>query len=205
MHYFISTRTCSLVIRLFGGIKVIGRENIPKTGGIILAPNHISHVDPPAVTMAVPRQVHFMAKEELFKVPVIGWVLTKSGSFPVRRGSADRKAIKNALNLLAEGKVLCLFPEGKRSADGNLQDPEIGLGMIALKAGVPVIPVAIIGSNKMLPKNAKMLKRHRITMIFGKPITFDDLGESRETRTGMEEVGKRVMSAIADLQSSHSE
>lgn len=203
MWYYFSRGICRVFFRLMGGIDSIGQENIPETGGVILCPNHISYVDPPAVGSGMRRQVHFMAKEELFKIPVIGGIIARAGSFPVRRGFADRKALKRAMDLLNEGRVVCLFPEGTRSLDGKLKDPELGVALIALKTGAPVVPVALIGTSEVLPADARRPHRHRCTIVYGSPIRFDNLAGSAD-RGAMEEIGRRIMSAIAKLRSSHS-
>jgi 1-acyl-sn-glycerol-3-phosphate acyltransferase len=202
MLYYFATALCRIFFRLTGGLETIGQDNIPETGGVILCPNHVSHVDPPAVGSGTRRHVHFMAKDELFKVPVLGRLIAGVGSFPVRRGKADRKALKRAIDLLEEGRVVCLFPEGTRSPDGKLQDPERGVSLIALKTGAPVVPVAIIGTTGVLPAGASRPRRNHCKIVFGKPIRFDDLSGSTD-RSSMAEVGRRIMSAIADLQSSH--
>ena len=202
LYYYFSRALCGMFFRLMGGLEIIGRENIPETGGVILCPNHVSHADPPAVGSSMRRQVHFMAKDELFRVPVLGFLMARIGSFPVRRGAADRKAIRRAMDLLEEGRVVCLFPEGTRSPDGKLQDPELGVGLIALKTGVPVVPVALIGTTGVLPAGASRPSRHHCKVVYGQPLRFDDLSGATD-RKAIAEVGRRIMSAIAGLQSSH--
>ncbi|MHB0911993.1 MAG: lysophospholipid acyltransferase family protein [Armatimonadota bacterium] len=192
MIYQISRRLLWLILRLTGRIEAYGRENIPE-GGVILAPNHQSHLDPPATGACIARQVHYMAKVELFQPPIFGRWMHLAGCFPVTRGTADRGAIRRALELLAEGRIVCIFPEGTRS-DGPLREAELGIGMIALKSGAPVVPVAISGTREMLPKGGKP-RFGRVTVTYGKPLTFENLSG----RAGMEEVGKRVMAEIADL------
>ena len=184
---------------LYGGLKSVNANNIPKTGGAILAPNHISYADPPAVGSAMSRQVHFMAKEELFKPAIMGKIITAVGSFPVRRGTADRKAIKQAIDLLKAGEVVCLFPEGTRSMNGKLQEPEMGIGLIALKSGAPIVPVAVIGTDWVLPSDGRRRRRRQVIIEYGEPLTFEDLCQTGDSRQNMEEVGKRTMSAIGDL------
>ncbi len=202
MWYYFGRGLCRTFFRFMGGLESIGQENIPETGAVIICPNHISYVDPPAVGSGMRRQVHFMAKEELFKVPVLGGLIARAGSFPVRRGTADRTAIRRAMDLLTDGRVVCLFPEGTRSSDGKLQSPELGVGFIALKTGAPVIPVALIGTDRVLPSHSGRPHRHRSRIVFGQPMRFDDLGGSGD-RAAMEEIGRRIMGAISDLQSRH--
>ncbi len=202
--YRFSVAILKVFFCMTGGVKCVGTENIPETGGVILAPNHISFVDPPAVGAFIRRQVQYMAKEELFKTPLLGAWMRGVGSFCVRRGTADRKAIRQAIELLDAGRLICIFPEGTRSEDGKLQEPELGIGLIALKSKAPIVPAAIIGSNKVLAPHSKKIHRHPITIIYGKPLTFSDLYEGKESREAMEEIGRRTMAAIAELQSAHS-
>lgn len=190
-------------MRAAGGATCVGVENIPATGGVILAPNHISLADPPAVGCKLSRQVHYMAKEELFKPRLLGALMYAVGSFPVRRGAPDRKALRRAIELLDEGRVVGIFPEGTRSEDGGLQEPELGIGLVALRSRAPIVPVAVIGTDKVMPPHSKRIHRHPMTVIYGKPLTFPDLYDARESRKVLEEVGRRTMAAIADLLSGH--
>ncbi|MBP6965634.1 MAG: 1-acyl-sn-glycerol-3-phosphate acyltransferase [Armatimonadetes bacterium] len=189
-----------LLFTLTGRLESIGSESIPEAGGVIVCSNHISHLDPPAVGAGMSRQVHFMAKEELFRVPVLGELIRRVGAFPVRRGTADRRALKRAIELLNEGHVVGLFPEGTRSTDGKLRSPEPGVGLIVLKSGAPVVPAAVSGTNRVLPSGSSRLRRHRCRVAYGSPMRFDDLAGSCD-RSAVEEVGRRIMSAIAELQS----
>lgn len=201
--YRISTFWLRVLLRCTGGVTLIGRENIPKTGGVILAPNHISYMDPPAVGCYLRRQVHYMAKEELFRPKLLGAWMRWVGTFPVRRGTADRMALKQAIDLLCQGRVVCIFLEGTRSPDGKLQDPELGIGLIALKSQSPIVPVAVIGTDKLLAPGSKRLYRHRVKIVYGKPLTFPQPDGGRESRQALEEVGRATMSAISELISAH--
>jgi 1-acyl-sn-glycerol-3-phosphate acyltransferase len=200
MLYWIGCAIFKLLFCATGGISVTGTENIPKSGGVIFAPNHISFTDPPVVGCCCPgRQVHFMAKEELFKPPILGAMIRGVGTFPVRRGSADRRALKHAIGLLQSGKVVCIFPEGTRSLDGKLGKAVAGIGLIALKSKAPVVPVAITGTDGVLPPHAKRLYRKHIKVSFGKPLFFTDLYESADSREAVKEVGSRIMEAVSIL------
>lgn len=173
--------------------EIIGHENIPAQGGAIIAANHISLWDPPVVGCALSRKIHFMAKEELFSIPIFSKVIRTLNAFPVKRGVADRTAIRTAINLLVTGELLGVFPEGTRSKSGQLGNPEPGVAMIALKAGVPVIPAAIIGTNQSWPHSSSIPK---FKIIFGKPIdTFKDKSD-KET---LETLSKQIMSEIKEL------
>lgn len=173
--------------------KIIGAHHIPATGGAIIATNHISLWDPPVVGTGSIRHIHFMAKEELFSIPVFKWIITKLNAFPVRRGAADRTAIRYAINLLKNGEILGLFPEGTRSKTGELGKPEPGIAMIALKAGVPIIPAAIIGTNKIL-KDGCILPQFIVK--FGKPII---ISEEKSDKEVMEKIGNTIMQEISQL------
>lgn len=155
------------MFRIIYRAEVHGQENVPKEGGAIIAANHISLWDPPFVGAFCPRRVSFMAKKELFENSVFSSIITSLGAFPVNRGAADRNAIKTALAVLSKGKCLGLFPEGTRSKSGKLGEPEAGIGLIAYKANVPIVPVAITGTNGkgLFPK---------FTIRFGKPIPAGD-------------------------------
>lgn len=191
-----------IILPILGRWRVLGHENIPKTGGVIIAPNHISYSDPPVVGAALRRQVRFMAKEELFRIPVLSLLIRIVGAFPIKQKTADRAALKKALRLLEQGRVVCVFPEGTRSLDGNLLQPELGIGLIALKSRVPVVPIALVGTNKLLPPHSPLPKFSRVRVHIGKPIMMDDLYDRQSDRTALEQVGQRVMAAIADLQKS---
>lgn len=173
--------------------KVFGLHNIPSQGGAIIACNHISLFDPPVVGTAFSRPVHFMAKEELFAIPLLGWLFTKLNAFPVKRATADRAAIRHAINLLENGELLGLFPEGTRSLTGKLGKPETGLAMIALKAGVPIIPTAVIGTNKV---GHTGLFFPRFIVKFGSPIIVNRGKADKET---MENLSNQIMQEISLL------
>ena len=178
---------------LFFHFKIIGAENIPKSGGAIIAANHISLWDPPALSAACTRAIHFMAKEELFSIYGLKWIFTVLKAFPVRRGTADRIAIKHAISLLKNGEIVGLFPEGTRSTTGELGKPEPGIAMIALKAGVPIIPAAIIGTNK---KGKYGCIFPQFIIKFGKPIV---ISEERADKELMAKLSTTIMQEISCL------
>lgn len=199
MLYWIGWSLFRVILTIFGRCKFTGKENVPAKGPVILAPNHVSFADPPTAGCGITRKVRFMAKIELFQIPVIGYLIGKVGAFPVKQNTADRAALKRAIELLREGEVVCIFPEGGRSHDGNLMEAQPGLGMIALKSKAPVVPVALIGTEKLLPTHSIFVHFARVKVIYGKPMTFNDLYDQGMGREAIEEVGKRVMSAIAEL------
>lgn len=132
-------------------LKTWGKNNIPAQGGVIVAANHVSNWDPIVIALAFNRPIHFMGKAELFNNKLLALFFTKLNAFPVKRGSADRQAIKQAMQLIEEEKVLGIFPEGTRNKTGKEIKPQLGVALIALKTGAPVLPVACLGTKRNLP------------------------------------------------------
>lgn len=167
--------------------EIIGAENFPKEGGILLCSNHIHALDPPVVGMTAPRTVHFMAKEELFKAPILGPILPKVNAFPVKRGMSDREALRTALKILKSGEVVGLFPEGTRSTDGVLKKGLSGAGFFALRGNADVMPCAIIGPYKAFRK---------VKVVYGEPIRMEPF---RERKASVDEVTEAIMSSIQKI------
>lgn len=151
--------------------RVIGIENVPKTGPAILAPNHFSQMDHFFCGVYLRRNIRFMGKSQLFGPPVLTWILHHGGAFPVRRGYMDEEAFKTAAAVLEHGNLLLIYAEGGRSRSGELGKPRHGVGRIALESGVPVIPVAIHGSAQV--RHVRRLRFPKITVQFGEPIQFE--------------------------------
>jgi 1-acyl-sn-glycerol-3-phosphate acyltransferase len=189
-----------LLVPWFGGVTIVGAENIPKEGPVILASNHMAHMDPPYLSQVMDRQLHMMAKEELFQVPVLGRYIRKLAAFPVKRGTADRGALREALNRLKQGHVVGIFPEGTRSENGALGVAEKGFALIARQSGAPIVPVCIVGTNKILPKGAKWPKRHPVKLMIGPPFTAQDvITADPEEKDVLALIGKKTMIKIALL------
>ena len=153
---------------------VKGFENVPKEGAYILASNHISNIDPPIMGISTPRRLHFMAKVELFKNPLVGWWLKKLWAFPIKRGESDFGALKAALKFLKNGFPVLVFPEGTRRIGDELIKPQVGVGFLALKSDVPIVPVFVKGSNIVMPPGAKFFKRSLVTVTYGKPFSVSN-------------------------------
>ncbi|KKB38437.1 lysophospholipid acyltransferase family protein [Bacillus thermotolerans] len=173
-------------------IEVRGLEHFPKEGGVLLCSNHIDNLDPPVVGITAPRPVSFMAKEELFKVPIFGKMVGNLNAFPVKRGMSDRDAIRKGLKLLKEGHVLGLFPEGTRSKTGEIGKGLAGAGFFALRTDAQVVPCAIVGPYKVFGK---------LKVVYGSPI---DMEELRSRKASAEEVTEVIMSHIRRLKEENS-
>lgn len=169
---------------------VQGRGNIPKEGPCILCANHISFWDPPLVGCLTHRHVRFMAKEELFNFPVMGKAMVWLNAFPVKRESADRRAIKTALETLSGGGVLGIFPEGTRSRTDEFLPPQGGVGLIAIKSEAPVIPIAIIGPYHLFKP---------IRVKIGTPMQFPELYGVKTKSEHLEEAAQKIMAEISRL------
>ncbi len=172
-------------------VEVIGVEQFPKEGGVLLCSNHISNLDPPIVGITAPRPIHFMAKEELFHVPVLKHLLPPLHAFPVKRGMSDRQALRIGLDVLKQGNVLGIFPEGTRNKDGKLQKGLSGVGFFALRTNAAVVPCAIIGPYRPFKK---------LKVVYGTPI---DMEPFRERKASPEEVTDYIMSHIQALLDEH--
>ncbi|RAK22180.1 1-acyl-sn-glycerol-3-phosphate acyltransferase [Anoxybacillus vitaminiphilus] len=172
-------------------IEVVGLEHFPKEGGVLLCSNHISNLDPPVVGITAPRPIHFMAKEELFRVPILKHIIGNLNAFPVKRGMSDRQALRTGLDILKDGKVLGIFPEGTRSKDGKLRKGLAGVGFFALRTNALVVPCAIVGPYKPF---------RTLKVVYGKPI---DMQELREKKASPEEATEYIMSHIQALLEQH--
>jgi 1-acyl-sn-glycerol-3-phosphate acyltransferase len=184
----------TLFFRVWGGWEITGHENVPKEGAVLIAPNHLSFLDPPLMGCALRRPGWFMAKAELFAIPGFRWLITHMHAYPVKRGVPDRAALKRTLDYLRQGEVVCVFPEGKRSVDGRLSPIEAGIGMLAVKTGAPIVPVGIRGTDRVLPRDAKRLYRARVRVHFGSPIPVPVISRGEEKEAGQ---------AMADLLQDH--
>lgn len=176
------------------GLKSEGSGNVPRSGAAIIASNHVSNWDPVVVALVLDRPIHFMGKAALFKYAIANKLFTSLNAFPVRRGIADRKAIRHALQVLEDGKVLGIFPEGARNNSGDMK-AQSGVVMIALKSGAPIIPVACIGTRHMLPWGWFKPLLVRI----GEPIYLDEYQGQRVGSKGMEQISADIMIKINGL------
>ncbi len=174
-------------LRMRYSVQVIGSENFPMSGGVLLCSNHISNWDPPLVGVNTSRPVHFMAKEELFRKFFLRKLFTSLHAFPVKRKAKDTSALRTSLKLLEDGHVLGIFPEGTRSKDSTLGKGRVGAGYFALKSNAQVVPCAIIGPYKAFKP---------VKLIYGKPI---DMLTYRKEKMSPEDVSQIIMKHIGLL------
>jgi len=159
------------LLHLLFGYRTEGAEKVPKTGPVILAANHLSILDPIAIGAGIKRPVSFLARADVFRLPVLSWLLPRLYAIPVERGTGDLSAIKGAIRALERGMAFGIFPEGTRSRSGRLQPFKTGVAAIAFRTGSPVVPVAVVGSEKAWPVGRKLFRLRRpIRVVYGDPI-----------------------------------
>ncbi len=172
-------------------IGVEGREHLPTRGGYIIAANHVSWLDPPVIEFALGVPIRYMAKRELFAVPLVGLALRAIGNFPVRRGEGDRRAIETALSVLKAGQPLGFFPEGTRSKDGALRRARPGIAFLVRRSGAPIVPVGVIGTKGA---GIRVPPRSDIRVHVGRPLARSDLPAGDD-----QAIADAIMQGIADL------
>ena len=196
MFYKIFKVLCRIWFGLILRTRVIGAENIPASGAFILAANHVSNWDPPFLGTFIDREVCYMGKEELFKNPVMAWICRSLHVFPVKRGAADKTAIKTAVKILKDGKCFGIFPEGTRSKTGKLGKAEAGVSLIAAMTKAPIIPAAIVNTEKIF-SGEKFLPQ--LAVVYGTPIKFTG---STKDRDALDAFAQSIMNEIAKLKAS---
>lgn len=196
LFYRLSALIIRLVLRINGGLDVKGKDNTLVDGGVIVASNHISYLDPPLIAAVLPRRATFMARKGLFNIPLLG-LFIRHYAFPVDREKTLPSTIKEAVKRLKNGELLVIFPEGRRSKTGELLEGKPGIGMIASLSKVPIVPTLIIGSNKALPVGGRWLKRAKISIIFDSPIVLPTEKGSGDNL--YENISKKIMDAIGEL------
>ena len=183
---FLIRMFCYIVFR----VGKIGKENVPRTGAYIMCANHTSNWDPPIIVACTNRKMHIMAKAELFKNKFICWFAEKCWVFPVKRGGKDIESMKHSLKVLKNGEMLMLFPEGTRNGMSKNGKAQNGAAFMALRTGVPVIPVGIIGDMKPF---------HKVTLNYGKPLDFSEYKSNKPEKEVLEKVSQEIMDNIIML------
>lgn len=189
-----------IIVKLLFRVDVKGVKHIPPEGAFLIAPNHISFLDPVVVGAFVPRDLHYMARASLFEIPFLGWLLGICQTFPVRKDRPQPQTMKKAISVLKEGKGLLIFPEGTRNTTGKLKKGGPGLGMLASISGAPVIPTNISGTEKALPVDAGWIRLEKVRVQFGKPVFPDEFKANEPKRVFYQKLTGEVMARIKDLQ-----
>lgn len=195
---------CHYAITVFYDVffrgEIAGLENVPHAGPFLVASNHASHLDPPLVGCHIPRQMAFFARKTLWSGKLATWWLDGVGAIPVDRdGGSDVSAIKNVLRTLQGGKALTLFPEGTRSPDGTLQPAKSGVGMIACRTRVPVVPARIFNSHVAFGKGGGFRPGTRVSIVYGKPLQPADYDDPKAGKERYQLASEKIMAAIARL------
>ncbi|MFN4070007.1 MAG: lysophospholipid acyltransferase family protein [Thermus caldifontis] len=186
------------LLYLLFGYRVEGAEHVPQEGPVILAANHLSILDPIVIGAGIRRPVSFLARADLFRLPLLSWLLPRLYAVPVERGQSDLSAIKGAIRALERGMAFGIFPEGTRSRTGKLQPFKTGVAAIALRTGSPVVPVAVVGSDRAWPVGQKFFRlRQPIWVIYGKPIPVPKL--SRFTHQELETLTREIEAQVREL------
>ncbi len=193
--YNIARAVLTLPTILIYRTRAVGLKNVPRTGALVLAPNHFSQLDHFFAGVYLRRKVRFMAKSQLFGPPVLTFIFKHGGVFPVRRGHRDEEAFKTAYTLLDQGEMLLVYAEGGRSRSGELGEPKPGIGRIALESGAPIVPVAIHGSERA--RGWKRLRFPKVTVQFGEPLTF--AVEESPDRERQLEVAGEIFSQVREM------
>ena len=170
LYYLFKWSIVNPMLRGYFRGRICGAENMPKSGPVLVVANHASDFDPPIVSSCVRRPVSYMAKQELFKVPILAPAIRAYGAYPVKRGGSARGAIQAATQQLEQGWAVGVFLQGTRTPDGRIPAPKLGAAMIAAKAQVPLVPVSVWGTHRILPRGAKLPKPLPVTVRIGQPI-----------------------------------
>jgi len=206
LSYRIGWRMFRLFYTVYFRWRVSGAEKVPQTGPVIMASKHASYLDPPLVGSAMKRMLNYMARETLFRFPVVGRILRSWNAVPLDRDRGSAAGLRVILDRLNQGDAILLFPEGTRTRDGKLQPAQSGVGLIVLKSNAPVVPVRIFGTYEAYGRHMKFPLPKRVTVKFGDPLNFDHYREEAKNcskarlKEIYQEVADQVMAAIAKIE-----
>ncbi len=195
--YYLGRVTVRMLLQLLTRWQVRGKENIPGQGAVLIIANHINLADPPLLGVSLGRRVTFMAKEELFRSRLSSYLMRGLGAFPVYRGRLDRRALRQAGQVLADGQALAMFPEGTRSQGGRMKPAFSGSALIAVHSGVQILPIGITGTEK-IKGVAWLLRRPRVTVNVGRPFYLPPLN-SKLTSAELVKLTDYIMERVAEL------
>ena len=198
MLYTILKNLIALLGRLYCRLERRGAHYVPRRGAVLLVSNHSSFLDPPFVGCMTPRKVTYMAKAELFDIPLFGRLIRRVNARPVRREGNDPAALRTALRALEAGDALLMFPEGTRGPEGTLRPARAGAGMLAVASGAPVVPVYISGSGRAWPRGSRLPRPKKVKVTFGPPMHFGASGKA-DRKESYEAASREMMAAIARL------
>ena len=194
--YFLGWSFFRNFFRLYNRCQIFDPENVPATGPVILASNHASFLDPPLVGSCVRREINYLARETLFRFPVLGSVLKAVNAVPVDREGGGAAGLRAILDRLLKGGAIILFPEGTRTRDGNLQPAKSGIGLTVIKSDAPVVPVRVFGTFEAFSRHHFLPRPRKVAVKFGKPMDFSKL--RAEARTCSKQRLKEIYQQIAD-------
>jgi 1-acyl-sn-glycerol-3-phosphate acyltransferase len=197
--YFVARSLVAAFTRLWTRLEIEGREHVPEAGAFVLAPVHRSIMDTPISSCLTRRRLRFMGKDTLWKRQPAAWVLSALGGFPVSRGTADREALMRCIAVLEAGEPLVLFPEGERKSGDVVQPLFDGAAYVALRAGVPIVPVGIGGSEAVMPKGSKFIHPRKVHVIIGAPIVRAGIGGGRVPRAEVHETTAELHATLQRL------
>ncbi|MCC6543322.1 MAG: 1-acyl-sn-glycerol-3-phosphate acyltransferase [Nitrospirae bacterium] len=199
MLYSIAVFIISIFARLFFRIKISGVENIPVSGGVIIAANHLSYLDIPLLSYSLNRHANFVGKRQLFSIPVVGTMFRLLGGIAIDREKIDRAALREIMKKLDSGNLIVIYPEGTRSPNGILQPGRPGVGFIVRMSGKKVVPTAIQGTDKAMPSGSWLIRPHPVTIRFGKPLDFSVNLPKVEKQGADSRITQEIMDKIAAL------
>ena len=198
MLYSIMKPLAVLVMRLLFRLEARGTEHVPREGAILVVANHSSILDPPLVGGMAPRPLCYLAKEELFRIPLFGRFIRGLNARPLKRDGADPRALRTALRLLEDGQALLVFPEGTRGDEGTLRAPKAGAALLAVLSGVPVVPAYVQGSGRVWPRGQTLPRTGKVIVSFGPPLRFERR-QGADRKEQYEAASRAMMDAIARL------
>ena len=199
-----------MVLRVFFAIyfrwRVFNPQRVPRTGSVVLAANHASFIDPPLIGTGLDREINYLARESLFRFPLVSLLIRSLHAVPVDRDGGGARGLKIIIDRLLAGGGIVLFPEGTRTPDGNLQAAHSGVGLIVLKSAAPVVPVRVFGTFEAFGRKMKFPRPYRVMVKYGEPMNFEKLRaeaktcDKARTKEIYQQITDEIMAAIAKLE-----